>query len=332
MTRIPALDGLRAIAVLLVILHHGFDLPAGDFQAGPGPAGVRLFFVLSGFLITGILLEARLQAEATGQPKRGVWRAFYIRRALRIFPLAYAVLFVLFLLGAQSVRWAPWSHLFYLQNWVFATATHAELVASESTAHFWSLAIEEQFYLVWPLIALWVPRDTLPVVMIGLMVSACVSRILLGPETPAAYILTPARVDSLAFGAILATRRLPSWPLLLAGLFLLPFSWFAELGWVLLSGVAVQWAAGNPSVLRWRPLLYIGMISYGVYLLHPYVVITLEHVGRWPADPMIATALLTVLSVGAAAVSWHLFEKPLNDLKRYFPYLTRASTTSAQVR
>ena len=215
----PALDGLRGVAVLLVLAFHFLHI---DGEGGVaersllsttrvGWAGVDLFFVLSGFLITGILLDARGGS--------GYFRAFYARRVLRIFPLYYAYLAVLFLLlprllptldvKAETQGWL-WT---YLGNVLFAR--EGGFHASPFTGHFWSLAVEEQFYLAWPLVVWLVPRRRLAVVCAALVLGAFMLRLSIHRTTfnaTAAYVLTPARMDALALGALVAiAAREPGW-------------------------------------------------------------------------------------------------------------------------
>src|SRR5262245_34719431 len=147
MVRLPQLDGLRALAVLGVLVCHSTD----SEWAHLGPFGVRLFFVISGFLITRILLEQR------GAPVGSVLRAFYWRRLGRIAPLYYVALIVYWSFGVPGARelW-PWL-VTYTSNMV-DPATPLGFVG-----HFWSLAVEEQFYLVWPPLVLLLSRRTLPI-------------------------------------------------------------------------------------------------------------------------------------------------------------------------
>src|SRR5262249_40880734 len=149
----PQLDGLRAVAVLAVVAHHTLPGPLVD-ALNPGAAGVRLFFVLSGFLITGILLGCR---ESMAQQGAGqALASFYARRFLRIFPLYYFALAVVLLAGVQEARDGAAWHLAYLSN-VYGVRQGW----LGSLAHFWSLAVEEQFYLVWPALVLSLPRPWL---------------------------------------------------------------------------------------------------------------------------------------------------------------------------
>lgn len=158
MRAIPGLDGLRTLAVSLVLATHLYGLSWGW-------GGVDLFFVLSGFLITGILLESR---EAPFWP---YWRAFLLRRTLRILPLAYVTLAIVFL--AYQTAWREqWWWWAYLSNWRLSPRT----IGGSSVTHFWSLAIEEQFYLVWP-IMVWIVR---PSWLLGL----CGGGLILAPGSP----------------------------------------------------------------------------------------------------------------------------------------------------
>ena len=210
---LPALDGLRGIAILVVmVMHFTFVAPGSPSEhlfAGiirSGWVGVDLFFVLSGFLITGILVDSRL--------KENYFRTFYMRRAVRIFPLYYAFLFLLFVIlpwlkpgsslaenGTDPQLWA-WA---YLNNVLMAREGWEGV--SAHTTHLWSLAIEEQFYLVWPLIVWSATRQTLIRICAVLIVAAWATRLSLFYSTGmgiGGYLLFPARMDALVFGGVLA--------------------------------------------------------------------------------------------------------------------------------
>ncbi|HKT09818.1 MAG TPA: acyltransferase, partial [Gemmatimonadaceae bacterium] len=212
---VPALDGVRGLAILAVMAFHFSlrmpDVTAGDRVVhrvlGAGWAGVDLFFVLSGLLITTLLLDAK------GAPH--YYRTFYGRRALRIFPLYYGFLAVYFLLvvrhgttGNDHYLWREqgwwWS---YLDNWWLAFVRRTEPPNYFWTGPFWSLAVEEQFYLVWPTLVLLLTRRRLAIVCGAILVGAPIFRLWLRAHHAApiaAYALTPARLDSLAVGALLA--------------------------------------------------------------------------------------------------------------------------------
>ncbi len=351
------LDGLRAVAVGGVVVQHGVGLVhlwPGDRGFALGSAGVRLFFVLSGFLITGILLSARSQADAYGGSRLTVWRAFYCRRGLRIFPLAYVALFTAWVAGVPAMLAHPWFYLTYSSNYLNVHAGFQH----ESLDHFWSLAVEEQFYIVWPLLLLASPKRWLPVTMAAVAVLSCFARaeFLDNGEALSAYILTPSRLDALAVGGLLAwwqarrpdrtiatvivlcfaavcARAAPTlFPDALIGLAL------PELAYVLLSAALVIWAArGIGGVVGWilsaKPAVFIGTISYGIYVYHMVIagvtVLVATRLGipnPYPPDlgwPRLIWMIGTTLPV--ATLSWYFFEKPLNDLKHRFPYLKRTA-------
>ena len=148
MGRIRRFDGLRALAVLAVIQHH-FGIKAVNDVLAPGGPAVQLFFVLSGYLITGILLDAREQAD-----RGAALTTFYIRRALRIFPAYYVALTLAASLNVNVYDAWPW-HAAYLSN--VRIALDGKWPGPVS--HFWSLSVEEQFYLLWPMIVLFARRS-----------------------------------------------------------------------------------------------------------------------------------------------------------------------------
>lgn len=212
---LPVLDGIRGIAILAVIIVHvpGFEVygPVERLvQLGMmfGWAGVDLFFVLSGFLITGILLQAR------GGP--GYYRTFYVRRTLRIFPLFYGYCAVLFLVlpfwrglgtpgSAELTAAAPW-YLTYMMNVRVALANGWTGASVAGTAFFWSLCVEEQFYLIWPATVARLGLDGLARLCLVLVVVALLWRVAMvrSGHMFAAYVLLPSRMDGLAIGAWLA--------------------------------------------------------------------------------------------------------------------------------
>jgi peptidoglycan/LPS O-acetylase OafA/YrhL len=231
--RIPVLDGLRGIAVLLVMVFHfwvvaittgtAFWERAYSNVAGMGWTGVGLFFVLSGFLITGILYDSR--------DSRHYFRTFYARRTVRIFPLYYASLalflwvipFFLFLLhrpDLSDTHNSPLASVFawtYLLNWY--EGYNGFNAVAHPLQHFWSLAVEEQFYLVWPFLVLTLARRRLMALCGGLMILGIVSRAALySIHMPvAAYTWTFCQMDALAIGAMvaLAARDSNDWTTLL---------------------------------------------------------------------------------------------------------------------
>jgi peptidoglycan/LPS O-acetylase OafA/YrhL len=351
--RMTQLDGLRAFAALAVVVHHYPPFPMGD-HIDLGAAGVRMFFVLSGFLITGILLRARDEPEERSSRFRQLG-LFYARRSLRIFPLYYATLFAVSAIDGRVRAYLPW-YSSYLTN--FAVIRYGQ--GTLPLSYFWTLAIEEQFYLFWPALILYSPRRWLPVLLALVTVSGPISRVALWSLTEnfdAAIYATPSTLDSLGLGAILAWLSASSehagyrkgfasaclamgamlfaagemWrPLLgngarfavsLLGMNLV-FVWMvdrAARGFQGLAGVVL----GN------RAMGYVGMISYGLYVFHPIVfrlfgALSTPALGH-PVDlkllpEPVKFVLVMLLSLAVASVSWFAFERPINNLKRFFPY------------
>ncbi len=293
------LDGLRAVAVALVLGYH-FYRPVRHYVQ-LGPVGVRVFFVLSGFLITGILLRSRASL-ASGQAPAGLaLRHFYIRRFLRIFPLYYFALAVAWFSRVEDARKAlPW-HLFYLSNlhfWLVNAVQHGRW--GGAVGHLWSLAVEEQFYLLWPWVVLFAPRRWLPGIALGAAAMGPVFRFVVYRVTTndITQILLPGCIDSLALGAYLAMTVVPEYrshplvrpigaPVLWAGVLLFAAELAAEgsesypmfrmvafdMAVALMSVWLVARAAegmGGPvgRALELAPVRYLGTISYGIYVYH----------------------------------------------------------------
>jgi peptidoglycan/LPS O-acetylase OafA/YrhL len=367
----PQLDALRCIAVLAVLITHFWQprLLPGILRPGElGLLGVQLFFVLSGFLITGILLDCRYAAERSHHRRVSFVGRFYARRFLRIFPVYYLIVLVAVIIDLPPAR-ELWRWLVtYTSN--FYVAIYQESVGR--FGHFWSLAVEEQFYLVWPWLVLFAPRRWLAglvVVVIGLapLYRDFVFRAF-GADDWARMTLPFASLDSLGAGALLAlvTRESPAPDALYTALrrVILPVGlgayvalhWIAartgyprlliafhETAYALVCCWLVAFAARGfhgftGRVLESRPMVYLGKISYGIYAYHlflPWLLdrgfrrLGLELPGHGPARFAIA-GLATLL---VAVASWHLMERPLSDLKRYFPYRARSprfASTSGQ--
>lgn len=309
--------------------------------------GVRLFFVLSGFLITGILLRCRDLVEEEGFSGAVTLRQFYIRRFLRIFPLFYVVLVTAAALDIETVRETLGWHAAYLSNVYFFGIERFE----GPTSHFWSLAVEEQFYLLWPMIIMTIRRRWLGTVIAALVAVGPLFRLtmwLTDAHADFANILLPGCLDALGAGALLAVSGdsrsgalLREEQLRRASLiFGLPM--FVTLVWIrmldrdpwlvyplfdfaiavmalwLVAAAARGFGGRLRRVLEWRPLLYIGKISYGVYVYHLFVVKGLS--ALLPPGILIRGFVLGGITVAIASVSWHLLEEPLNGLKRHFPY------------
>lgn len=355
----PQLDGLRTIAVGAVLAQHYEVISHG---AG---YGVHLFFVLSGFLITRILLAERENVTTTGITRRRAFRQFYVRRTLRIFPLYYLVVLAGISFNVADAReYAPWL-LTYTIN--LEMAAQGWYIAN--FAHFWSLAVEEQYYLVWPWIILLLPRRALiPAALITTAIGP-VYRFALeidwkfssgGANGLWSYIGTPSALDSLGVGSLIAIlmngeasarllRRAMRWSVpLIAGAATLILQFVesravddvlqdtaaaAFFGWLIYTASrGFTGIAGR--VLSAAPMVFIGKISYGVYVYHPLVPPAIArfapYLGLRPPSAVWASALLyTCVTIAVATISWYSFERPINQLKRKFPYVT-ARTTERQ--
>lgn len=347
------LDGLRCIAVFAVMFEHFF--PANvRLDVIWGRLGVRLFFVLSGFLITGILLKGKQHADIGRQTRLYSTRQFYVRRFLRIIPLYYASIVVMTVLGPPEVANSALWHFAYLSNVYSALPLHETGI----TSHFWSLAVEEQFYFLWPWLVLFVPWRILPAVMgiacaIGPAYRYC--GVVLGWNHATTQWLMPACLDTLGLGSLLAylviaghqdreiLRRWAIRTLLLGAPILIyaysrppthPFlTTMGDIGCGLTFSCLIYFAATGQNgylgrILRWFPVVYLGKISYGIYIIHffvPYLYRTflmqlgMPDIAR--INSSLSALIYVVLTILLAAFSWRFFEGPLNQLKHYFPYL-----------
>jgi peptidoglycan/LPS O-acetylase OafA/YrhL len=361
---LPQIDALRAFSVIAVVYQH-YGNPAVNQVLRPGIFGVRLFFVISGFLITGILLRARLQAAVAHTTRSSVLRAFYARRFLRIFPAYYFTLFGAAALALPTVRESFVWHVSYMSNYYYARLG----IWEGPVSHFWSLAVEEQFYLIWPFVILFTPRRYLLGVLISTLFVGPLTRFWLITSTANTVTMSvplPSCVDSLGSGAILAwiwqadpvvaprARSLPKLALwfgvvggaALLGLHLLDTGWRIRLaltdtaGALMFVGIVDFTARGVPGrlgrILEARPIVYIGTISYGVYLYHNFIAVLArseesyrlrlhfpEGGGTLPFLYALAVTLLL------ATISWHVIERPLNRLKKHFAYASAKRLTAA---
>jgi peptidoglycan/LPS O-acetylase OafA/YrhL len=381
--RIPhlrALDGLRGVAVLAVVVYHfAPDVAPGGFL------GVDMFFVLSGFLITSLLVAER---ESTGHT---ALREFWVRRARRLFP---ALFLVLLAVGAWSVLKAtPLEHdrlrddgfaaIGYFANWRFISSGQSYIeqfvgIGPSPLRHTWSLAIEEQFYLVWPLFVAGLgvvliararrsgrPMAPLRPVLVALcLVLALVSVVLMallhhaGDDPSRVYYGTDTRAHLLLIGAALgaasagmlsvgARRRgllvgagIVASVLLIAAMLTThaDHTWLYEAGYLGISiAVALVIAAAaqpgfNPlaRILRTRPLVGLGLISYGVYLWHWPIVVWFDP-ARTGLDGAALFALRAVLTLGVSLASYFLVEMPIRRgvLRRINPMLPRILAPAA---
>jgi peptidoglycan/LPS O-acetylase OafA/YrhL len=355
--RIAELDGLRGIAILLVLVFH-YAPATGPLRYlgkvfGVGWTGVDLFFVLSGFLITGILLDS------VGRPH--YYRNFIVRRSLRIFPLYYACLVLYcvltFLPGTISVKdflgvGDAWWYVGYLGN-IQVFLKNAWPGAAILTP-LWSLQVEEQFYLTFPWIVWATRRTTLARILLASVVGALVIRIALVWAMPknlmGTYALMPCRMDALAMGGLvaIAVRERPEWLKgrwigwvtgLSAAAFLLicglvnSSPWSAPMRTLGYTAIDLAFTGVLVMLIGWRQrsllglcrvrfLMWVGTISYGLYLLH-VPALNISH--RWVA-PLLGIPpsssseffVMMALAMGMAWISWTLFESPILRMKEFF--------------
>jgi peptidoglycan/LPS O-acetylase OafA/YrhL len=342
----PGLDGVRGLAILLVVLYH-FSMET----FGGGFIGVDLFFVLSGFLITTLLLE---EWQETGSISL---HAFYARRALRLLPVLIVVLLMMVVVSAMTetapaasaMRTSALMTLFYSANWflVYKAYPRGELSAT------WSLSVEEQFYIVWPvllvlLLRMGASRRTIAaVVAVALLASAAArgilwvtthsfERVMFGSDTHADGLLAGVLAALfLSWGGLPRLAGALS-PLNGAALVVLGcMGIFVHYGWsgdaymflggyvalnlgavVLVVYLLVSPWAGLRRLFEFAPLVWIGRVSYGVYLWHFAAPWLLSRsgmaIGRgyWPAA--------VALTFAAAAASFYGLERPILKLKRRF--------------
>jgi len=344
------LDGLRAMAILLVLVQHFSPLHSLFGSAGLFPVGlvgVDLFFVLSGFLITRILLSTKRRDE----PLESSVVRFMYRRALRLFPIYYLVLCVAMVFNYYDAR--------EIAGWLFSyTSNFLGIRDGHPTwgfTQFWSLAVEEQFYLVWPWIVLMIPREHLGKVFFALFASGPVSRLLVvlsGGSDCAIRFSTFCLFDLFGAGALLAWMhetgmtearerllkrgmwvglglitvamacRLSKLPGISSNaVVMIPISFVGSLVWAraihACSKRSSSWAG---RALESAPLVYVGKISYGIYVYHNFVKDLLPKAFvsmglAWPEIFAVQFVLLIFVTVVLSSLSWFLIEKPLNGLK-----------------
>jgi peptidoglycan/LPS O-acetylase OafA/YrhL len=341
--RIPSLDGLRAVSIMLVMYAHwGLTkrvplldrLPSAQYKYF-GPLGVTMFFVISGFIITTLLMSEQ-RRNATIDLKD-----FYLRRTLRIFPAYYLYLAVIAVSAAFGI----------------VAVTHRDLIMSalylrdyfphttDWTNHTWSLAVEEQFYLIWPLLLCWLDRKHLIRVCLVVIALSPLVRILTYVLTPglrdAIPIMFHTRADALMFGclaaltrfdagavrfhAIFARRGGPIWALVAVGV-LSPLLYARLHGGYLfavgdtLSGACVAvlliWAIDHRSspvgrFLNWQPIVTLGTLSYSLYIWHVVFIAPI-------AGVIIAFPLNVILTFVVAWCSYRGIEVPVIALRRRF--------------
>jgi peptidoglycan/LPS O-acetylase OafA/YrhL len=353
------LDGIRFIAVALVLVAHLTDtpLPLGEL-------GVTMFFVLSGFLISRILMQSRDKMKDVPGGFGKYLRKFLIRRTIRIFPVYYLTIIVLYILGVPSVR--------EFLVWLLLYGTNIYMAIHESwmgtVDHLWSLAVEEQVYIFFPFLIFFVPRKNLLTVLGVMGLFSVLLRLyffLTGKSWMVSYVSMPACLDSFALGGLMAWLQLyktekfgslfkKSWLVILgflgwAAVYLCSNYLFEDrynvvkivldrlsasvFCFFLIGRAVVGYGGAMAWFLENKVSVYLGKISYGIYLYHNFV-FNHYHSWGWPTHPTVRLLnriyrtvpelrgsqffeLLVVcaLTIAVASISWHFFEKPINALK-----------------
>ncbi|WP_337042198.1 acyltransferase family protein [Emticicia sp. 17c] len=353
------LDGIRFIAVSLVLIDHWSEetikLPLGFL-------GVCLFFVLSGFLITRILMNAKQKDDLLERSHGFSLKQFYIRRTIRIFPIYYLSIFVLYVLNVPPVRDKI--------IWCLTYSTNIYIAIHESWLgvidHLWSLAVEEQFYLFFPFVVFFIPARYLTKILFGFIGLSVLIRLVLylkGVDWMASYVLMPTCLDAFGMGGLLAyffyhknnkvkafitnkvwllvslliyiavviiSKQISTGQNIITIVFL---RFFESVLSVFLVGNAAYSFSGFMQKLLENPIsVYLGRISYGLYIYHNFVYNFYHSSPSHPTVkllnklPFIAQHLplkmlfLYMLTVLVATVSWYLIEKPINKWKDKFGY------------
>lgn len=332
----PDIDGLRAVAVLAVVLHH---LSAALVPGGY--VGVDVFFVISGYLITGIIQRELAEGSFT-------FKRFYERRVRRIFPALFVMLIVTSAVGyflllpsdyVSTLR-AALSTVFFSSNVFFWRELVDGYFAPDAKfnplLHTWSLAVEEQFYIAFPCVLLACNRflkvGVVRVVAVLALLSFALGVVLIQNKAVAVFFLSPSRAWELLAGALLALKVIPVprtrlWREVTVGTgvaaILLACFVFDEKtifpGWAALlpvCGTALVIVGGTETraaiagwILQWRPMVYVGLISYSLYLWHwPLIVLTHYYIGLAPLAPHVTWLFFASLLL--ASISYHLVERP----------------------
>lgn len=356
---IPQLDSIRAIAVLLVIIFHWVPEKSILNFLDNGPLGVNIFFVLSGFLITGILLKSRTQAEEQGLKQTTIFRNFYMRRTLRIFPIYYLLLIVFWFINDPEIKSHGVYYFTYTSNFLF----YSQQFFPARLAHLWSLGVEEQFYIIWPWLIILVNRKLLPYLILFFLVVGISSNYFITDHGWWVTILTTSCFDAFATGGFLAwiiayrqdilVKVQPLYKWICLGVLSLFVADVLKLSFLpartvhaLMAIVLIYYCLfkNNNRVVNYilnnKWLIRIGKISYGVYLYHLFIPelwgAVIKKFASWNIDLLYNNAMpesikpawlfiqhFSVLII-ICILSWNLIEKPVNKLKKYFEYKTAA--------
>lgn len=355
MKYIKQLDSIRAIAVLLVIVWHWIPRSTFVSKLHAGGLGVDIFFVLSGFLITQILLSNRIKAESMQVAGKTVLKNFYVRRVLRIFPIYYLTIAAIIILNNRLHLSATGKELVADLTYTNNFYVYFKKIWPAASPHFWSLAVEEQFYLVWPLLMLFLRKQHLIVGISSFIIIGLVSQLMV-TDFVFGYVLTNTCIDCFGVGALLAYfivykpgdlfkfYRLIS-ILAILGVLVLAIDWhynlsirFGRFVHAILSAWMICYIVLFKNrrtllirVLSNRILVGFGKVSYGIYLYHilymyigykawdlyvfPYLISIRVHYLSWLFFFVNIWVLYFI-----AWLSWRFVEMPFLSLKQRFKY------------
>ena len=346
----PQLDSLRTFAVFFVLLEHWLHQASWTKVFPLGMTGVTLFFVLSGFLITQILLKSRTTAENKNENKFHSLKQFYIRRTLRIFPIYYLVIFVLYFFNIENIRDKFLWFLFYASNIYFYEINNW----SGSLSHLWTLAVEEQFYIIWPFIILFIPKKHLLKSILAITILGPVFRTvlyILSDRTEWTsmfiHILTPSCMDCFGLGALIAYWSISEEKSLFRKPAIKYAFLFANIAVILVLYLFIENAISvflfrfcvsaicmliilkaskgfkgvTGRILENPALRFLGKISYGLYLYHNFIPMIYSSIGLPPIQNMYTNFVAQfVMLITICTLSWYLIENPINNLKKRFSY------------
>ena len=348
--RNPALDGIRGLAAFFVLISHYMPQNKFWWTMQWGKIGVVVFFILSGYLIVGILLSGRTKIEH-GHAMKSIWTEFYQKRALRIFPLYFGVLLFFCLIGNSNTIQTFWWHATFTSNFGHALFK----LDFDNFSHFWSICIEEQFYLVIPLLVLLFNKRKSFNILFGLFIACTIFKIsyaLTDLDQSVLARIPISNVEGISFGALIAysfhskeaesiLKFIIRWLAPCACIIFMAMNIYrfivgvpayytffniaiADLVIVGTFGplvAAVAYRSLNTTAwnfLASKPLTYLGTISYGVYVYHYAILLFLPSLlDSLGIQDMTMTAFFAkcAIAISLAAISWHCFEKQILKLK-----------------
>jgi peptidoglycan/LPS O-acetylase OafA/YrhL len=339
------IESLRFIAVLGVIFSH--NMPDFFGKDVFGRWGVDTFFVISGFLITRILLDSKDKIAANSMSLTKAFKTFYARRILRIFPLFYVKIAIIWFFHNHYIHNTVWWHATFLSNfWNIKTGDWGN-----HTTSLWSVAVEEQFYIFWSMVVLLTTRRFLLGSIVALIfIAPCLRAYFLANNFSYFYsfVFTPSCFDALGMGALLGylayftpfnyqlitqnyVFRCSTLAIALCAganmylewngfihIVLMRFS-FALMGFWLIDGCTTGFSGIFGWLLNHRIMQFFGKISYGLYLFETFVSGMLLGM-KYPENEWLRFPIYLIVCVAIAALMHYLIERPLNNLKRYFSY------------